>query len=137
MAIDRNLLKTDSDIVKLLEKNQSFEEEMNRSIRLLGSDIHTQDFDKAKAACLKAFGAIVDGIKVFFSFVGSDSGFAFALLDALIKQTQPIGCAANRLFPICFIAAVYSQQILDALRRTHWMFVVVPSDEAGIRFRRL
>jgi len=141
MTIDINLLKDDPDIGRWLLQNELRRGEMDRAIELISSDSRTKDFDHAKAACLKAFDAIVDGIKVFFSFLGSDSEFAFALLDALNRADTTSRLCREGRFPYMFqrsesraIGDVYYQQILDALRRTHWMFVVVPSDESVSSF---
>ena len=141
MAIERDSLRQDPDIALALQQNRAFEERMERALRLIANHDRTRDFDKGKAACLKAFDAIVDGIKVFFSFVGNDSRFAFALLDSLNKADASNGLCRKAPFPYMFhrsesraIGDVYSQQILNALRRTHRMFVVVPSDEAVSSF---
>ena len=140
MSIDRDPLKNDTDIVRVIRDNKKFEE-MDRGLRLVASDDRTRDFEKAKIACLKAFDAIVDGIKIFFSFVGNNSRFAFALFNSLNKADTKNRLCRAPPFPYMFhrsasraIGDVYSQQILDALRRTHWMFVVVPSDEAVSSF---
>lgn len=124
MKIDRNHLKTDTDIAQWFGQNKAFEEQMDRAIRLVASDDHARDFDQAKRACIKAFDAIVDGIKVFFSFVGNDSRFAFAFLDSLNNADTSNRLCRKPPFPYMFhrsesraIGDVYSQQILAALRR--------------------
>lgn len=134
-------IKDHKEIRAIISSNVRFSEELEKCLRELCKYESINDIDAGVEAFTKSADAIVNGIKIFVSFPVSCSDFAQTFLDTLWSFDDNKRLCREGRFPYMFarsesraVGQVYSTQVLEALRLTHWMFIIVPSEVADAQW---